>query len=407
LPDPSILFDMATKSRKRDGKGHVDPFYQRRQRYKAVLEALGLWEAFAAMPRWAQNHFFRMKIADPTVEFDENIPTGPRDRAMRRMVEKAPFAATVEVDGAPMALRDFYGIVLGCSLVVQGTRRTGLSQEILTFMSQAGPRLKDCYEAHQAAASAAMYYAVFAPVLEWSRLDTRIITVRYASKTSALGKIVQWVVVGSAPAQVRPVTFDGAPRSAYRVARPDCTKPEGMEWLSWTGATIGRSDAQTQLPVYAQGHALRNLARRVNLPAAAPYLEAWLFDSLEKPNIVARQGNDLLVEYRIQDHRLGYLIVTPLADMAIVRTFLFLTMEGTPEARKLKRHLKLTRRDVDWLGLSDLAAFTQTDLRQDPVLRPMLEQCGCGHLFEMDAASYAPTPKPLAADMRRYLRLAA
>jgi hypothetical protein len=42
-----------------------------------------------------------------------------------------------------------------------------------------------------------------------------------------------------------------------------------------------------------------------------------------------------VVEFRIREHRVGYLVVTPLADRgacAAVRTFTFLTMENTPEA---------------------------------------------------------------------------
>ena len=100
-------------------------------------------------------------------------------------------------------------------------------------------------------------------------------------------------------------------------------------------------------------------------------------------------------------------MVTPCDDCVVVRTFKFLTMEHTPEARALHRQLRLTRRDVDWLGLSELAAFTQTDLSADPVLRPLLESCGCGHLFAMREEDLVPAPKPMAAEVRRYLRLAA
>jgi hypothetical protein len=109
-------------------------------------------------------------------------------------------------------------------------------------------------------------------------------------------------------------------------------------------------------------------------------------------------------------------VVTPLQDWAgkgglvAVRTFKFLTMENTPEARLLRERLRLTRRDVDWLGLHELAAFTQTDLCDDPVLRPLMEACGCGHLFALAEAgegAFAPEPKPFAVEMRRYLRIAA
>jgi hypothetical protein len=132
-----------------------------------------------------------------------------------------------------------------------------------------------------------------------------------------------------------------------------------------------------------------------------------LAESLSDPRIVEREGQDLLVEYRLKQHRMGYLVVTALEDVAVVRTFKFLTMDRTPEARMLEERLRLTRRDVDWLGLHELTAFTQTDLRQDTVLRELMEACGCGHLFELDHVDYAPEPKAYAAEVRRYLRIAA
>jgi hypothetical protein len=57
-----------------------------------------------------------------------------------------------------------------------------------------------------------------------------------------------------------------------------------------------------------------------------------------------------------------------------------------------------------------LTAFTQTDLCDDDALRPIFEACGCGHLFAMTEAKYeflAPDVKPFAAEIKRYLRMAA
>ena len=207
----------------------------------------------------------------------------------------------------------------------------------------------------------------------------------------------------------------------YRVASLMGDEENGVHWLSWNreqirlgkpGEATGEKEIaqgrmRDELPVYVQSHALRNLRERVNLSSATAFLDHWLYESLRQPLIVERQGDDLLVEYRILKDRVGYLIVTPLHDCVAVRTFKFLTMEGTPEARKLKERLRLTRRDVDWLGLSELSAFTQTDLSEDPELCELLEECGCGHLFELKNWDFAPQPKAFAAEMRKYLRMAA
>ena len=136
-----------------------------------------------------------------------------------------------------------------------------------------------------------------------------------------------------------------------------------------------------------------------------------MHDSLANPSIAERQPNgDLLVQYRINDHRVGYLVATQTKDLIAVRTFLFLTMQRTPEGKALEKRLGLTREEIDYLGLHEMARFMQTDLKDDAQLRRMLEQCGCGHLFELAeengaplASGIFPPPKPFAAELRQYL----
>src|SRR5262245_31638449 len=55
---------------RRDSVGHMDQFLKRRRRYEAVLRSLGLWESFAAMPRKAQEMWFKLKAPDPVLVFD-------------------------------------------------------------------------------------------------------------------------------------------------------------------------------------------------------------------------------------------------------------------------------------------------------------------------------------------------
>ena len=183
-----------------------------------------------------------------------------------------------------------------------------------------------------------------------------------------------------------------------------------VEWLSWKPADVflsAKKFGREPLPVYVQSHALRQIRTRLDLPSAVPYLDAWMADSLKTPKVVERRGKDLLVEQRLNDQRMGYLWVTPTPTMFVVRTFLFLTMAPSPEFRQLERRLKLSRRDADYLGLTRLSSFLDTDLRQDERLCELFAACGCGHLLGLDEEHYAAEPKPLAAEVQHYLRLAA
>lgn len=393
----------------------MDPFFQRRKRYRETLAVLGLADAFEAMPRVVQNLFLHRKIADPTVAFDETIADeiGPKAFAeLRKIADERVREAHIEVDGLDkMPVRDFLGIVTSCMLVVQNSDLRGFDESVVRFMTDARPVLEQCYAAHIHKASMELYMAVHVPLAARGRLDERLLSARLECAPGRSGKAVPRVLVRSAKAQMRQVTLKGIPRDVYRVG---CGSPSGEpKWLTLKRKTLGipgSSGVRRSLPVYVQRHALRRLHERVNLPTASPYLEAWLEDSLSKPKIVERQGSrgqHLVIEYRIGEHRFGYLVCTVMKGMIVVRTFKFLTMSCTPEGRRLEKRLKITRAGVIRLGLDALSAFTQTDLCKDPELSWMLRRCGCGHLLELKPEDYAPQPRAFAKDVKQYLKRAA
>jgi hypothetical protein len=87
-------------------------------------------------------------------------------------------------------------------------------------------------------------------------------------------------------------------------------------------------------------------------------------------------------------------------------------MRNTPEGRELARRLRLTPDEVDYLKLHELSRFTQTDLKDDPQLRALLSECGCGQLFELaeDEHALVPTARTVtqvAAELKQYVGLAA
>lgn len=398
---------MAKRNPGRDKSGHVDPLYTRRKRYEAVLRPVGLWELFVAMPRSVQEQFLRLKFPDPVIEFDESYPDDAAHRSLRRAIEDNFRKATIELDGLTVTVRDFFAVIGGvyhaaASCIID--KQTPAT--VVRFLIEARRIMEALYEPNIGEAWGPVHQAVVCPLIARSRLDTRLMTTRVKQEFQENGKYVVRLTISSMPAESRQLTLDGGQRPMWRVGTNN--EWDVVRWVSWDGATVGHPEWAGEIPVYIQSHALRNLRQRVNLARVNPYLEYWLYMSLKNPTIVERQGEDLLVAFELMDcYRVGYLVVTPTPNAIAVRTFLFLTMENTPESRLLKRRLKLTRRDVDWLGLHELSAFTRTDLSDDQELYDLLDECGCAHLFELNEQDYTPVPKPFAAELRRYLRLAA
>jgi hypothetical protein len=410
---------MAARTPRRDASGHIDPFFQRRRRFEAVYTRLGVADAFAALPRKMQELFWRWKMPDPAVVLDASMPDTPATRTLRREMEADAREATFDAGGSPMRVRDYISVLCGSigSAKMLRQMRPPLVPPLMAFIDLMQPRAEQFHAEHWMAAIRSLYDATIRSLVAHARLDTRLLAMKLETPTREDGKWMPINRIIAVEPQVRDVVLDGTARPMYRAA--DILGGE-VKWISWKaeyrrrrgerwyrGAELHERDDADALPVYVQSHALRQLHERLNVSSAAPYVEAWLAESLSEPKIVERQERDLLVEFRIKEDRLGYLVVTPLRDLVAVRTFKFLTMENTPEARKLEKKLKLTRQDIDWLGLHELSAFTRTDLKNDPALRARLESCGCGHLFTLEEEDCAPQPKEFAQEMKRYLRLAA
>ena len=179
------------------------------------------------------------------------------------------------------------------------------------------------------------------------------------------------------------VVVDAKPRRGYW-----CGKPTGnarIDWITWTGKTLGLSDKEREYPVLVQYHALDRIFRRLNLADSLEGATHWfLYESLKKPVFrpLPTAGSCFLVEYRFCDEKLGYLVARVTDNKVLVQTFLFLTMDGTPEGTELWKQLRLHRLAKKYLGLDEFKTFVATDLRADREIVALLRGCGCGHLFD-------------------------
>lgn len=194
----------------------------------------------------------------------------------------------------------------------------------------------------------------------------------------------------------------------------------GIEWAAWSRAVLKGHwpeelgiAAGARWPVYVQSHALKQLRDQLDVYALADWAEHWPHQSLARPKIVSRlSGDKLLVDYEVQEQRLGYPVVTADSGWVGVRTFLFLTVAQTPEGKLLEKRLKLTRDEVSYWRPHEMSRLTHKDLKDDPELRPLFSECGCGHLFELAQDEHALVPSaqaitPSAAELKQYVGVAA
>lgn len=356
------------------------------------------------MPRRAQEAFWSKKFPDPQVVYDEGVTADVRHAVEKSIRERAIEIDTPEGTKAKVAARDVLTTLAGLKFCVDGTRPEGMPQAVVEFLNLARPVLRDAWERHHADALYDLARYADWEVVALTRIDSRVMSLSCDWFRLANHKTqIRLSVCCGAPERVR-LSLDGSTRPVFRVWRNHLSG--GLKWISCPAQALGLG-GEEPWPVYVQTHALRQLHERLDVEGCEGGMEHYMARSLENPNVVKREANgDLLVEMRLNECRTGYLVVTPVEGKLVVRTFLLLTMRGTPEGDRFYERFRLGRGEAEWLRLHHLSSFTRTDLQKDGELRAMLEECGCGDLLKLRFdEDLSPLTDGYAAELRKFIGL--
>lgn len=432
----------ARHRRKRDdrkrgaGRRREDARLDVRRRVKGLLQRFKLLGDFEAMPAYVRDQFYDCCLPDPVLTFHPSFPSaevfGGAYAEIREEVVAEFECATIVLTGMQLPVRDFTAIAVPLAAMVRRTLAKAnapihvgprLPAVLRTFLERADGVLQYlCRDEVEAEMFAELHRAVVVPLVGRSRLDRNLLHAKLEMQDTSRGRRLAMTLYAERPKMLRLHAGSQGirePRTTYRLGTPNVWN--GIEWASWSSVAVGApwagqlgiAEGDGDWPVFVQEHALQRLRSRLDTYAHADWAEHWLYESMRKPKIVRRMGGgDWLVAFEVQGKRLGYLVATPGRGVVVVRTFLFLTMRNTPEGRQLARRLRLTPDEVDYLKLHELSRFTQTDLKDDPPLRALLSECGCGHLFELaeDEHALVPTTRTItqvAAELKQYVGLAA
>ena len=168
----------------------------------------------------------------------------------------------------------------------------------------------------------------------------------------------------------RTFTLDGKTRKAFGVGIVECGK---LRWVE-----------VKRMPVFIQQHALDRLRERTS-PTNDEMGDLFLTvceTFYEEPEVIAKDGS-FLIPCTYNKEKVGYFWCIIADGAVLIMTFLFLTMDGTPEGKQLWKKLRLGRCDKEYLGLDSLKLFLTSDLRSDPEFMALLRECKCDHLLTL------------------------
>jgi hypothetical protein len=176
--------------------------------------------------------------------------------------------------------------------------------------------------------------------------------------------------------------IEGSNRPVVRVGWGNY--PDGVVWCSRPPASFGlpQRDITHRLPVYIQMHALQRISERLD-SIKTGMAHYFVYLSLKNGRIHKIQNDQYLIELHIMDMKAGYLLAVVQDEMVIVRTFLLLTNNGTPEGAKLANYTGLQKEDKKYLALDKLSTFMDPALRDNETIQRIFFDAGCSDLFEI------------------------
>jgi len=177
------------------------------------------------------------------------------------------------------------------------------------------------------------------------------------------------------------ITINGKTRPIYRIMyyyKGNCFKP------TITPKQLGVEGLMQDFPldVYIQQHAINRIEERLGSNGAKLvrfYINAMFYN----PTVFRSDDGSFLLATAIGEFKIGYLKGDIIGNKFLVRTFLFLTNNGTPEGKKLSALLGISKEDKKYLGIDKLEMFLNSDIEQNPRLRKIFVQAGCESLFDV------------------------
>lgn len=383
-------------ARKRKLRERVRKQARQQDRLDAVrdrlLAALGLDETYRLLPEWLREIFLLKMKPGIEVAAAEGHDDDPEIQALVRRIRRQildPF--DLELDGRPF-LVSFDDCARGLWCILEGFRflnrvaRTCWSSEVrrlAPLLERLNQRLNDDhFQSELDNRLAWMEATLIETINERFRIDGRMLSMQWTPAMKPEGTPYRRLEIRAHAA--RPIRL--GPRGDSRLAYP-CTRSEfcnGLMPVRWNPRRLGITSSESgsaDLPVYISPHAISRFDERLPIDCGDYSLHNLILEGLRSPRPIAGRDGAWLIPVEPVMGRIGYLVAQVLPDYVLIKTFLFLTMRGTPESERLMTGLGVFRADVERFELDRCKTWIDSDITQDPLIRRVLSNCGCGHLL--------------------------
>jgi hypothetical protein len=369
--------------------------------YERVLPLVGARELFQRLPEPTRENIRRLRFPDPKVccadDFDRADEREWVQKAVSETLDRFSFKTS---DGHAISARECFRVVFSLREAINVLPVDPPDGSVALLAAQARKNVAAVFGEMMNEQLVLLFLNMDMALSEFTRIDTAIYWYEPKYERVGAGKGLFTVILHKSLAERIDILLNGVRRRAFRCGAS--FGPLGVNWVDLPASLFGINES-VNYPLYVQSHAIKNLHERMPIGDDGLVHDA-MWQSLSSANVTRNHRGEYLIEYRFADHKLGYFVAEVVDQSILVTTFLFLTMQGTPEAVSLFDRLRLRRPDIEQLGLDSLANYLFTDLQKDSELVAMLEACGCGHLVKLaEPGTQLDWQSGYARDVRKYL----
>jgi hypothetical protein len=213
-------------------------------------------------------------------------------------------------------------------------------------------------------------------------------------------------VVDIIEAQSDKFLINGAYHTAYRVVWPISAESVIRAQIPLDKLGLNNYIKNLKADVYIQKHALDRLKERLDC-IDPKLLNTILILCIMECKVVKNKKGQPLIEVSISGSKVGYLVYNYVQGVVIIRTFLLLTNNDTPEGEKLQDLYGLEKFDKQHLGIDKLSSFALSDIDENPKVKQVFENAGCQGLFNVSGFIDSEEQHEMqnAAKIAKYLEL--
>ncbi len=381
-----------TEKRKKKLKRRAEKQKRSEQSHRELcvrfLGLLGGRQIVERFPQKVKDLFWSFRDPKPTVSVD---PDCPQSDQLRELVHKAISAINekcteyVPPDQQGLSYCDYitvyrpiFGLICTLGAFLRDEGPDAISKLDATLVAELWEHALQFHAGGRVLLESSLSFKLLTTFLDFSDVE-QLAFYRLVREITESGREKTTFVISLVKSECLYLNIGGIRRQTFRCLRS--SMEQGLEPISLTGELLGLSDKSQSLPVFIQRHAWDRLKERLGIPKRL--LTMMTSESLSEPKLVKRNDETYLLEVRLGAKKVGYFVGEVFERKFVIRTFLFLTMQGTPESELLWRELRLNRADIEFTMLDTLVAFANSDMRHDKALVSLFDKCGCGHLFNL------------------------